>query len=689
MNESKNNFFIIKIKINIKSNNGQYQTLFFLNDKIRNNYEDIYDYLKNLYNSISLKQKESYLTKPYINFIYGNQFQMMWNYLLKNKIDKNFKYFLFSIFDKEDIKIKVQKQIQTINAENNFNLETYKNFIDQCDNLLANIFKENDFSLDNICKKNLIKNEFKKYVGVYLNGSSNFQKEIIQLFKYFTNNLPLSVTLLVCNNNTTSEEIISFLYRCILYQQHTCFCIARTECLSKENKTLIINIFKELFEKIIKMKSCLLIINNNLEDELCKSLFNLKYIKVLETISEIKKEKIEDQKLKIVYSDSSGVGKSTFIKSKANNEYIYFPVGGIFSHEEILERLKKLDNEKDINNKDNLLFHIDLYDTEQKSLMNDFLYFIIVTKSFGRENNIFYISRKIQIYIEIPNSFINFFEKFPILNLISENSRIKLELNKLPPLIVPDDIYSNVRIVSLFLKLLREENTIKKGVNKIFKANNKIDKNQIMFPNSNKDLILIGDNFDYNNIVINAVDENKSLTQKLCQKLIMDAIKDIKNPTYYQVNSFINVLASQLILFNQNYYLSPCTLINTRNFKNCKVRSMIVKKFIDLTGYFTKGAFSQLIKEQENIQIELQKKYEEEEKIQESNSILENYEHDSISFDKMDLSLVLFHGGNNSVGFSIITNKNPEDNEYKELLNLLNIQSYKNLKPFINNIKKK
>ena len=49
--------------------------------------------------------------------------------------------------------------------------------------------------------------------------------------------------------------------------------------------------------------------------------------------------------------------------------------------------------------------------------MNDFLYSILFTKLYGQENNIFYLSKKIKIYIEIPNSFINFFEKYPILKL--------------------------------------------------------------------------------------------------------------------------------------------------------------------------------------------------------------------------------------------------------------------------------
>ena len=518
-----------------------------------------------------------------------------------------------------------------------------------------------------------------KYEGIYINGLSNLEKEIIQYFKYFTNYLPLSSTLLLCDEYTTSEEIISFLYRSILCTEHICFCIARTECLSKENKSLIVNILKEQLEERPKMKSCLFIMNKNLEDELCKSLFNLKFVKTMEMIKDIEKEKITDENIKVVNSDNSGAGKSTFIKSQTNNEYIYFPIGGVFSKEEILERLQNIDKEKNINNKNDLLFHVDLYDTEQKSIMNDFLYFILITKSITNRNNIFYLSKKIKIYLEIPNSFINFFEKFPILDLIDKKYIEQIKLDELPPLIVPDNILSNVRIVSLFLKLRGEENTIKKGLNeRIFKSNNKIDKNQIMFPNSDKDLVWESEERNYNDIVIKAENENKDLTQEICQKLIMSVIGEIK-PTYYQINTFINVLASQLIQFNKNHFLSPCTLIDSKKYELCKIRSKIVDNFISLTKYFTKGAFTQLTKNQKEIQNKLKYKNYEKEKLQKANEILENYPHESISFDKMDLAFVFFHGGKIGTGFSVITNRKPEDATYKEFLELINFQTYDNL----------
>ena len=137
---------------------------------------------------------------------------------------------------------------------------------------------------------------------------------------------------------------------------------------------------------------------------------------------------------------------------------------------------------------------------------------------------IFFIyQKKIKIYIEIPNSFINYFYKFPILKLFPNK---ELKLTSLEPLIVPKDICSNIRIVSLYLKLLKEENTVPENNNikffEFFKANNKIDKNAIVFPFTPPDLIINDPkSYDYNKIVIKAVDENKKLSSKKCQELIM------------------------------------------------------------------------------------------------------------------------------------------------------------------------
>ena len=687
--EKINDVLLLRIKIKIQKGNESYKILFSLNGEEYNNYEEIKETINKIDENIENIQRNAYLKKKYVNFIHGKQFQLFLNYFLNNKKNQNLNYFLSYFVNKEKVDINIfDYKNKEFNIKTNFIHNFYQNFIEQCEIFLESIIKDNELSLKDIYNQNKIIEKFKELNGIYLNGSSNLENEIIYFYKYLTNNTPLASTLLLCKKDTTSEEIISFLNRAILTPHHILFCLARTDYLSEEKKNIILKTIMDLINRIkthfkeYKMISCLIITSKNLDDELFKSLFRFKYIKTFD-IPEKEKNKIKiiegnNNNIFLVSSDHSGVGKSTYIKDKTNEKnYIYFPIGGIFTKEDTLKRLQNLDKEKNINNDtNNLLLHIDLYDTDKKSLMNDFLYFVLFTRLYGQDNNIFYLSKKIKIYIEIPYSFINFLDKFPLLKLFPNK---KLTLDSLIPLKVPEDICSNVKIVSLYLKLLKEENVLPENTSINFKANNKIDKNDIVFPFTPPDIILQKDknyDYDYNKIVIKAVDENKYLTPKLCEELILETIhRTIKRPNYYQINTFINVLSSQLIQFNRNFGLSACTFLDSASFNNCAIRSFIIQKFIDLTGYFTNGAFTELLNEQKGVQTLMKSKRSEKEKIEEANKLLEECKHDSISFEKMDLALVFFHGGNNCDFFSIITNKKINDPIYINLLGLRNFQT--------------
>ena len=75
----------------------------------------------------------------------------------------------------------------------------------------------------------------------------------------------------------------------------------------------------------------------------------------------------------------------------------------------------------------------------------------------------------------------------------------------------------------------------------------------------------------------------KLLSQKECQDLIFESIKGITEPTYYQIESFINVLAVQLKKLNQNFFLNAYQLIISNKMNNCLIRNFIVQSFIKLT----------------------------------------------------------------------------------------------------------
>ena len=146
-------------------------------------------------------------------------------------------------------------------------------------------------------------------------------------------------------------------------------------------------------------------------------------------LNNLKKEisdlQVDISKVEIISSDVTGVGKSTQIKleiEKNNKNYIYFPIGGIFSKLDILERLKNLYL------KNNNAIHVDLYDTEEIKLMEEFLHFLLIKKSYGVNEDIINISKDIEIKIEIPNGYKDYFIQYPILTLFPSK---KIQIFKL------------------------------------------------------------------------------------------------------------------------------------------------------------------------------------------------------------------------------------------------------------------
>jgi hypothetical protein len=239
-----------------------------------------------------------------------------------------------------------------------------------------------------------------------------------------------------------------------------------------------------------------------------------------------------------------------------------------------------------------------------------------------------------------------------------------MKISNLSPLIVPKELDSNIQIVANYLKSLKEK---------------KIDGYDLIFPNVTP--------IDFNNHIITykktkqkkviKLDAEK-LSPKECQKLIFDVIKEtIPNPTYYQIMSFINVLAVQLKKLNRNFYLNAFQLLLTGKNINY-IRTFIVESFIKLTKHFTEGAFTNLIKGQEKLHRSiLFSEYDEKTDIDNAMNDLANDRHTVISFDQIDPSLLFFHEGDGE-SFSIITNKKPKDKEYINLLNLKNSQGTKN-----------
>ena len=670
----------IKIKININNKN----PTFYFNEAIINNYEECRKYLYDLYNKIKEIHYKYYIKEELIRYIYGRQFNLLNSCLKKmNEKDLLLSFLKFVTNDK----IGGNEILKELEYDYDYgkNEDKYICLFENIIIFLSNILKRRNLEMKTIYKENMVKEKYMKdFVGLftYFSGKEkNYEIEIINLFNLITGNPPMAQAILLCNEETTKEEITAFLYRAILCQYNVFFLIGNIEILTLEKNEIIINlIHKLLTEKKNELKSFIVFIYHDKENISVKELLKINGIISLNN----KNIKLDDQKLyeeniEIISSDKSGVGKSTQIKLKVKAEkknYIYFPVCGILNRMDIINRLNKI--QKQIINEDKTVVHLDLYDTNKTEIMNEFLSIILFTKFFVQNYNFFYLSKKIKIYIEIPNGIINFFDKFPILNLFKNKTEMKI--TNLPPLIIKKELNSNIQIVCNYLKLV---------YNKKLSENDLIIKD---FSLSRDDLKEMFDNCEFKD---DRILDEVYLDEKECDALIKYSIKKffkIQYPNYYQINLFINILSGQLKNFSNNYYLTATNLIQTEIIlkePNLRyLRDFTINSFKINTINFILGMSEEIKQVQKDTYIYIQK-YNDENIKKEKTMITLCEPKSIISFDKIKTALIFFNEGD-SQNFTIIIKDKPDKDEYDKLLKLIkSLTKVRNIILSLNNIKEK
>lgn len=164
--------------------------------------------------------------------------------------------------------------------------------------------------------------------------------------------------------------------------------------------------------------------------------------------------KINISNITVITSDFCGLGKTFKIKKmikEKEQKYFHFPLGGILTKKVISGKIKNLlENIKSENEKDNHgdknsrdsgkngiknAINLDLTESEETSLINEFLFSFLITKFYTNNETIIYIPKDIEIYIEIPNCFNDYLSQFGILSIfhkenLSLDDKPKLELSK-------------------------------------------------------------------------------------------------------------------------------------------------------------------------------------------------------------------------------------------------------------------
>ena len=374
--------------------------------------------------------------KQLIRYIYGRQFNLLHGFL-KNVSNESLTPFLkFLTNDSIEGNVDLDKNDYIYQDLTN---DKYQNLLENINNFLESFLKKNNITLDKIYKQNIIKKEY-NFKGLYTylleddiagEVQKGIEEHILNWYHFLTGNPPMAQTILLCNEETNSEEITAFLYRAFLCQFNAVFMVGKIELLNPEKRQILTGLVSKLFTgHEEEMKSCVVFAYSDRTSSIVQYLERIKGKKKLEHKNKKKGEKIlYKENVEIISSDKSGVGKSNLIKQnilKNGKKYIHFPFGGEFSRKDVINRLKKIKiNKKD---EEKIAIHLDLYDSKQTDLMKDFLYSFLITKLYGHNETLFYLSKKVEIKIEIPNGFVDFFLKFPILSMFENKIEMKLLL---------------------------------------------------------------------------------------------------------------------------------------------------------------------------------------------------------------------------------------------------------------------
>ena len=470
------------------------------------------------------------------------------------------------------------------------------------------------------------------YKGFYFYGYEAKEYDAWRLFIKMTGNQPTNTNLLYCNIDTTIEEINIFILRAIFCQVNSLFMIVIPKNLNINHKSYIIKMLKKKAKKeAVMMTSCLAILFSINDSEFHQSIQKINNIRLIDFNSLHKEEKKNKNKIKIelISTKICGFGKSTFISNqKANNgQIIYLPIGGDISKEDLIGRIEE--SFKNNLNNESIILHIDLSSTNEIEIVNDFLFKLLILRKFDINENVIYIMPNIKIYIELENNIYSLRKYYKTLSIFPDKKENENELNKLKKI----KLTEKAKLVSTIL--------------------NNFEKHT-----------LLSENIDLNRDYF----DNKINYEEIILKFL-----GINNPNYYQINTFINVLACEFEKFNNCQGFSPETLKDNHQLMGMKeneaykLRELLISSLIKITKYFTKGPYEELIKTQESTKSSL-----------ESNDIdtssLKSLKIDinSITYDDIKPSLIVFNNDGNSV--SILTTCSEKDEEFQNLAKLYNSQ---------------
>ena len=459
----------IRITIKISRKNNETPSIKYNLSGKEINFEEIRDFLFKAKTKYKSQLDSIYKEKLNLRFLYGKQFRSIMKHLESNyNIDPFLRYILNIVDNNQPINEGYKSIIRNVTSYIEEHELYNRNSLDSISTYITSLFKNNDKTLEDHYDKMRIISET-CYKGIYLHACENNSMEefILNLFWDKIKELPIAQNVLITNKETSSEEIQAFFHRAILCNYNTLFVVEINDSFSnyqqsvmnsyidnllsykneKYNEETKENVDKKQTQKYLDSYIVFVYDKNNkniapflneiqkFQEKPNKDNNKDKNNNVNDDEDKIKTflEKKDKNKgflsdlnnIMVITSDICGLGKSEKIKKiiKDNNKkYFHFPLGGILNKSIIFDKLEFLLNKIKNENYKDIAIHLDLTESKETSIINEFFFSFLITKFYTNNENIIYIPKDIYIYIEIPNCFENYLSKFNILNIFNKEN---------------------------------------------------------------------------------------------------------------------------------------------------------------------------------------------------------------------------------------------------------------------------
>jgi hypothetical protein len=207
--------------------------------KMNKNKEDIIFLLNELMKNINVSFNEDEVQIIYKEYFFNGE-----------QVQKDLRPILYMPDNKRYFNdVKVSNKRKTENNSQNYKIYNKKNFSKLSN--MNSLFENKDISLQKNYENMLIK-EKNKYKGIYIHECEDESMEvfILEIFLDKMEKLPNSENFLICNNETSPEEIQAFFYRAILCDYNTLFAVEINDSFSENQQ----NIMYSYIEKLLASK---------------------------------------------------------------------------------------------------------------------------------------------------------------------------------------------------------------------------------------------------------------------------------------------------------------------------------------------------------------------------------------------------------------------------------------------------